>query len=99
MHSSPETGALDCLPPPLYDTQSEIDEDDEEHILDDDYCPICYAVPIIRDPNVKIGADKDTFEFSCKHRFCNTCSAMTLRDHIVNNELHKLNCPESSCKQ
>ena len=60
----------------------------------DNYCKICYSCEIaIGDEPL----NEETFEFSCQHRFCRPCCEETLRPQIVNNALHKLKCPESSC--
>jgi len=76
-------------------SEVDIEETFEESLLDD-YCPICYVNKIVTgdDP-----VDEATFEFSCQHRFCVSCCEETLRCNIINNELHKLKCPEVTCKQ
>ena len=71
-----------------------INETDSESLFDN-YCSICYVNEIV--VNGEDHFDEQTFEFSCKHRFCRPCCEQMLRPHIINNALQKLKCPESSC--
>ena len=73
-----------------------IDEEglEDETSLLDNFCQICYMREIVTGDKP---VNEQTFEFSCKHRFCRPCCEETLRPQIINNALHKLKCPESSC--
>ena len=72
---------------------------DSEVAEEENYCSICYTNVIAAEGKPIKSDDKITIEFECKHRFCSECVIETLKNHINNAEISKLNCFEYNCGQ
>ena len=78
----------------------ELQREEESDDLFSDLCTICYTNQIVLGTEPLTEKEKiDTFEFSCKHRFCINCARQAIEPSIINNQLEKLECPDYTCKE